>query len=565
MKNNINRDITKKRSDRKRGFTVLELVIIIAIIAILAAVAIPTFSSIVKRANISAKTQNAENINKIFSVFEITDGRPSYMHEAICVLDQNGFSADDFIEEKGLLLIWDRSTNRVAVIDTDFNEIFTHNGEPIDDDRVNLWQVVDNIPEVTSTSLYINDSFSESIVKVSTGVDLGSNTTVNEVIYEDEDVNTKQTLVRTNSDACIVKVSNLSDNVEVIGVAKSISVSSSAGKEINRLDAYGEVEDIIIESGNVVVKSGATVELIQIPTTSDDSLIVTEGVGYLHIEGDDFTLTIEDGAYVGKIVGSDGEEIVLSKETEPNTPETPETSETPITPEDPAESEQEQNTRYDFEVFDTSNLDYSQGMQAYSVGEDKYYRELIPALQVGGYIVLLTDVSNPSDLATEKDTILDLNGFVITNTKTNSSTLLVKKGGNVKIIDTSTDKSGGIDTSLSGYCNIEVLDGGILTVYDGNMSGLHSALVLRKGATAIIKGGVFENSGENVAIVIAGTSTLTIDSGEFKTKDLNKTMISVASTASGSTITINGGVFNGPIATEGSHYTLIDNRSVAQE
>ena len=39
----------------KKGFTIVELVIVIAVIAILAAVLIPTFSSVINRANISSE------------------------------------------------------------------------------------------------------------------------------------------------------------------------------------------------------------------------------------------------------------------------------------------------------------------------------------------------------------------------------------------------------------------------------------------------------------------------------------------------------------------------------
>ena len=47
----------------KKGFTIVELVIVIAIIAILAAVLIPTFSSIVQKANLSADQQAIRNMN----------------------------------------------------------------------------------------------------------------------------------------------------------------------------------------------------------------------------------------------------------------------------------------------------------------------------------------------------------------------------------------------------------------------------------------------------------------------------------------------------------------------
>ena len=50
----------------KKGFTIVELVIVIAVIAILAAVMIPTFSGIVDKANESAALQEAQNTYKLY-------------------------------------------------------------------------------------------------------------------------------------------------------------------------------------------------------------------------------------------------------------------------------------------------------------------------------------------------------------------------------------------------------------------------------------------------------------------------------------------------------------------
>ena len=44
----------------KKGFTIVELVIVIAVIAILAAVLIPTFANLISKANESAALQEAE-------------------------------------------------------------------------------------------------------------------------------------------------------------------------------------------------------------------------------------------------------------------------------------------------------------------------------------------------------------------------------------------------------------------------------------------------------------------------------------------------------------------------
>lgn len=53
----------------KKAFTIVELVIVIAVIAILAAVMIPTFSSIVQKASLSVDSQTVALINKSISVY----------------------------------------------------------------------------------------------------------------------------------------------------------------------------------------------------------------------------------------------------------------------------------------------------------------------------------------------------------------------------------------------------------------------------------------------------------------------------------------------------------------
>lgn len=57
----------------KKGFTIVELVIVIAVIAILAAVLIPTFSGIVEKANNSAALQEATNAYKEAFALAIAD------------------------------------------------------------------------------------------------------------------------------------------------------------------------------------------------------------------------------------------------------------------------------------------------------------------------------------------------------------------------------------------------------------------------------------------------------------------------------------------------------------
>ena len=50
------------KNTNKKGFTIVELVIVIAVIAILAAVLIPTFAGILHKADVSNDTQLVKNL-----------------------------------------------------------------------------------------------------------------------------------------------------------------------------------------------------------------------------------------------------------------------------------------------------------------------------------------------------------------------------------------------------------------------------------------------------------------------------------------------------------------------
>ena len=59
----------------KKGFTIVELVIVIAVIAILAGVLIPTFANVVEKANQSAAMQEAAALYKEVYAMDLSDGK----------------------------------------------------------------------------------------------------------------------------------------------------------------------------------------------------------------------------------------------------------------------------------------------------------------------------------------------------------------------------------------------------------------------------------------------------------------------------------------------------------
>ena len=67
----------------KKGFTIVELVIVIAVIAILAAVLIPTFSSLIQKARLSADTQAVREMNVALASDEKLHGKPEDVEGAM--------------------------------------------------------------------------------------------------------------------------------------------------------------------------------------------------------------------------------------------------------------------------------------------------------------------------------------------------------------------------------------------------------------------------------------------------------------------------------------------------
>ena len=64
------------RKNNKKGFTIVELVIVIAVIAILAGVLIPTFASVVTKANESKALQEVRHAYSATIAHNLTDDDP---------------------------------------------------------------------------------------------------------------------------------------------------------------------------------------------------------------------------------------------------------------------------------------------------------------------------------------------------------------------------------------------------------------------------------------------------------------------------------------------------------
>lgn len=102
---------------KKKGFTIVELVIVIAVIAILAAVLIPTFANLINRANRSADEQAVRQMNTALMVEDFSELLPETIDDALVILQGAGFQAKNYKPlTDSTSFYWNKTENRVMII-----------------------------------------------------------------------------------------------------------------------------------------------------------------------------------------------------------------------------------------------------------------------------------------------------------------------------------------------------------------------------------------------------------------------------------------------------------------
>lgn len=108
----------------KKGFTVVELVIVIAVIAVLSAVLIPTFSSLTKKANLTADQQAVSQMNKILVMEESKGNKPSSLSDVNDILEEYNLVPDGYTPlTKDLSFYWDSKNNCIILWDVKNSEV----------------------------------------------------------------------------------------------------------------------------------------------------------------------------------------------------------------------------------------------------------------------------------------------------------------------------------------------------------------------------------------------------------------------------------------------------------
>ena len=242
---------------KKKGFTIVELVIVIAVIAILSAVLIPTFSNLIRKANVSADTQLVKQLNQALAVEEVENGKNATMHDALETVKEYGFDVTKINAKANLNeILWDSKNNIFVYYNDETKKIeYIPNSQPEDEiTNVDLWKIYNDEDDTPAKdaqvySIYWNkiDAFVGEVV---VGFD-AANTAENEVTY----TGTADVTLRTNGG--IVKVNAPQATVNHYGLADEVYVGQVSE---NTYNLFGDVAYMeVAKNQHVVLKEGSSV------------------------------------------------------------------------------------------------------------------------------------------------------------------------------------------------------------------------------------------------------------------------------------------------------------------
>ena len=255
-----------KRSNKK-GFTVVELVIVIAIIAILAAVLIPTFAGLIQKANESKDTQLVKNLNTALAADNkehktMTDALDAAVAFGYDVGKINTSATDNEI-------LWDSVNDLFCYYNKSESKIqYIPNFEPAAGKTpatYQLWKIYDGkngntVPAYDSQtySIYWAGEDAPSVTEVKVGFDAGNCKANMTLKYVGN--GTAQNVVISTNGGTVLSVEgyvNESDNtkgdiVNHYGEAGSVDVIKCATASYHE---YGKVGFIKVTNGRLSVES----------------------------------------------------------------------------------------------------------------------------------------------------------------------------------------------------------------------------------------------------------------------------------------------------------------------
>lgn len=261
----------KLKKFNRKGFTIVELVIVIAIIAILAAVLIPTFVYLVDSANASADVQAVRIMNEQLAIDEVTNGKPENVNEALDVLKDAGISANNYTAlTSGYVIIWDGEINRILLVEENGTVVYPE--EYKEREASAQWYILETA-----------NSYNESLVDAAVlSANSASVARIGSVGY----TTLSSAIAESNSEP-VRLLADVTEDVKIVsGVEATI--------DLNGCSIVGSESHVITNEGTLTITGSGTVE-----STVSKTAAVYNGIdGTLILNGGTYTRSSSSDYYV---------------------------------------------------------------------------------------------------------------------------------------------------------------------------------------------------------------------------------------------------------------------------
>ncbi|MCR5348818.1 MAG: type II secretion system GspH family protein [Bacilli bacterium] len=245
----------------RRGFTIVELVIVIGVIGILAAVLIPTFVNLSQKAQVASDQTFVKNANTALAMGK----KHNTMHEAVEEVENNAsLDIDGFTPASGRHLVWDSKADRFALVgDAGVSDVIYADGDGLTaTENWELFHVYSELPAVQTFSVYAGSDWSFENVEVAgltVGFDCGDND-IRTISYDRslESTGRNVILATTNAPDVAITINAPHDTVTHFGEADSVNIIAVAPMSYHE---HGRIEKPIqIASGRIVLESSSDAE-----------------------------------------------------------------------------------------------------------------------------------------------------------------------------------------------------------------------------------------------------------------------------------------------------------------
>ena len=290
----------------KRAFTVVELVIVIAVVAILAAVLIPTFANLIDKAKESSDMQTVKNLNTLLITEETGSGeKPDSMAEVLAIAEAGGYKVENLTPTSdGNYIVWEKGSNRFALIDGEGNAIFADQATKVFTGNT-VYKFSNDLNDLTAESDYALCFTEDTAISSADITDLTVSADFSILGNKISSVTIPETFDGTidltlNNPAAAVCVAGGADRtsyptINLYGTAGSVSgplgsngIPNAGNFGMQSLHVYGNINNIFVASGKVVAENASNIYSvvvagsleadaiqIQIETNSEVSYIST--------------------------------------------------------------------------------------------------------------------------------------------------------------------------------------------------------------------------------------------------------------------------------------------------